>query len=526
MAQLNPFEIKSLLNRMLEQSAEELSVDDIQLLDEQPDKQIIVKLLYKEFYNLKTEEGSVLCFLLERYADREELIKRLWDLLRNNVVASNVKIVALNFLRGLDSNWTIDAEDEILTDDIIDAETAKLLNNAVINPEVQIDFLDFLSSVDDKDRLLLVQSLAEDYSQDALANVLVPVFISAPETDIGKEALNLLGNSKSQLAYHALNTVIDDVSEELKPLVRKNLNLLKLAGIREDNSHEFYVNLLSESKPYRCCATYPDGHGNQALIFSRKNINTKKVQFVAIVINDYTGIRDCFGFNEISEFECDKIIERFYKDEKNIPLSANVLKALIVRGEKISRKNSNWLLPYEYVCWKNLTVDIEPDTQDIKVLLENTFISEQVTLAQVNNLAKEDFMSYWFLDGHYSSEIEAFLEILDTEVLTDNCDFASLVNQYLNMVFYKDEFDIWKERVLLCSYMELNNKHKNTAQTLFNIYHDKTAYTEFLKLILRKSIYEHYFSLKFNTEENQNKFTLKQLDDIISTIEKKWVSNV
>ena len=35
-------------------------------------------------------------------------------------------------------------------------------------------------------------------------------------------------------------------------------------------------------------------------------------------MNDYNGIRDCFGFNDISEFECDKIIERFYKGEKSL----------------------------------------------------------------------------------------------------------------------------------------------------------------------------------------------------------------
>ena len=530
---LNPFEIKAEILNIIEDCKDETDVHQLQQrvarLDNQPDTQTIEKILFKELLHANTSKEKIIRFLLQRYVPKDRLVNQLWSVLKNTMTSSEVKIIVLSYLRELETDWKYEDFSEHLGDDvdIIDNDTKELLETAIVNPEVQIDFLDFLSSVDSKDKILLVKSLADDYKEDALANILVPVFLSAPESELGKIALESLGNSRSQLAYHALNTAYEFLSDTMKPLVKKNLNILKLSGIREDNSKEFYKKILSDSKPYRCCATYPDGHGNQALIFSRKNIKTKRVQFVAVVINDYTGIRDCFGFNDISEFECDKIIERFYKDEKNIPLKPEVLKALILYGENISKeKTSNWLLPYEYVCWKNLMVDIEADTLNIEEYLDNIFEVKPVGQKELEKLNEADFMRYWFLDGHYSSEFEAFLEIVDTECLSSNYDFDKLVDNYTLKVFYDDEYNVWKNRLLVSSYIEYHDNFKDIAEILYSMYHSEEYFEEFLKILLKRSIYEYYFSLKFNTEENQNKFTLKQLDDIIENIENKWVKNV
>jgi hypothetical protein len=524
---LNPFEIKAEILNIIEDCKDE---DDINVLnqrvahiDAQSDKQTIEKILFKELLHATTGNERIIRFLLKRYVPKDRLVSQLWTILRNSMTSSEVKIIVLSYLREIETDWKYEDFTDVVGDDIIDNDTKILLDNAIVNPEVQIDFLDFLSSVNAQDRLLLVNSLSDDYSEDALANILIPVFLSAPESEIGKAALESLGKSRSQLAYHALNTAYYYVSDSLKPIVKKNLNLLKLSGIREDSSLEFYKKILSGSRPYRCCATYPDGCGNQALIFSRKNIQTKKVQFVAVVINDYTGIRDCFGFNEISEFECDKIIERFYKDEKNIPIKPEVLQTLFLHGEEISKENtSNWLLPYEYVCWKNILTDITPETDNIEEFLADKLKPVPVNPDDIIKLSSEDFMEHWFLDPHYSSEFEAFIEIADTEVLTPNYNFDKLIDEYLNKVFYKEEYEIWKKRLKLCAYLELNNDEK-LAQRIYSITFEPKCYDEFLKMILRKSIYEYYFSLKYNTEDNQNKFTIKQLDDIIQSIEKRWV---
>lgn len=510
--QLNPFEIKAVISSLITKNIDDY-VDTVQLLDAQSDKKTIVKILYKELYNLKTEDGTSICFLLERYAEKEELTKRLWELLKNNMVANNVKIVAVNFLRGLQTDWTIDTGDEILNNEILDADTRKLLDNAIINPEIQIDFLDFLTSISSNDKITLINSLGEDYTNDALANILIPVFLSQPDSETGKAALNLLGESKSQLAFHALNSALEFVGDNIKPLVKKNLSILKLAGIREDNSHEFYKQILSESKPYKACATFPDGHGNQALIFTRITPQNK-IRFMAVVVDDYHGIRDCFGFYEISQFECDKIIERFYKNEKEINLTPKALKTILFNAEKISKQNANnWLLPYEYICWKNILNDIEADNRTYEeILADNLSRRTNVNLENVFNM---DFADKWFLNAGYSDEFEA---LISNGNITDET-----ISAEIDKIFYSEEKEIWTNRLLTAAFLELQNNGKDNAEQLYSLYYNEELKQQFFKTILKKSIYEYYVNLKFNTALNNGRYTLAELDKIINRIEEQWV---
>lgn len=533
--ELNPFEIKAEILRIINKycgqtNLYDVSSQDFELLDNGANKTVLSKLLFKELINIKSGHEKIIRYLLERYISKEELTAKLWEILKSNFASSEVKIIILGFLRELETDWKYEDYTSALGDsiDIIDEDTRQMLDTAIINPEVQIDFLDFLHAVDNKDKLLLIQSLADDYEKDALANILIPVFLSQPESDIGKEALNILGNSKSQLAYHALNTSLDFISESIKPLVKKNISILKLSGIREDNSKEFYKEILSSSKPYRCCVTYPDGHGNQAVIFSRTN-SSKRVQFAAVVVNDYNGIRDCFGFNDISEFECDKIIERFYKGEEVLNITAENVKTILVYYEKLSKvKSNNWLLPYEYVCWKNLLADIDYDKNDFETLLSKYFTKDVLKTNEFDNVVSEEFMAHWFLDSEYSPEFEDLLDKLNTNVKQnlESVDFDFLINENTDKIFDDSEKNVWSKRLLICAYLKMLDKKYKSAENICTIYKSKVNFEDLLKYILKKSIYEYYVSLKFNTEENQDRFTLTELNKIISKIEEQWVQNV
>lgn len=524
--ELNPFEIKAEILRLISKYSQyygEYPTADFEALDN-CNRSIIAKILFKELLNLKAGNENIVKLLLERYVDKEELTNQLWAILKNNFATVEAKITVLNFLRDIETDWKYEDYDGYFDDaeEIIDEDTKRLLDKAIVNPEVQIDFLDFLSAVNEKDRLILIKSLAEDYEKDALANILIPVFLSNPDSEIGRETISILGNSKSQLAYHALNTAYEYADEKIKPLIKKNISALKLSGIREDNSEEFYKKLLSDSKPYRCCVTYPDGHGNQALIFSRTN-EQKRVQFVAVVTNDYKGIRDCFGFNDISQFECDKIIERFYKDEESLNIPPKALKKLLVDAEKITDKQSDTRrLPYEYVCWKNLLADIEYEKDDILTILTSKYPPQKAVIEQY------DVMNHWFLDAHYSTEFEEFLANMNAKVKDnlESVDFDRLIDENMNKIFYKDEKEIWRKRLLTCAYLKMLDNKDAQAANILAIYNDDAIFDEILKNILRKSIYEYYFTLKFNTEENDDRFTLNELDAIIEKIESKWVQNV
>ena len=451
------------------------------LLDSQSDKKIICKLLFKEINNSDSDK-NLLKFLLLRYCTAKELSEKLWSIIKNSMTSNQAKIFALDLLRDIDSNWSYDECEQYLDnpDELVDADTKRILDNAIADPEVQIDFLDFLASLSDSDKVTLLKSLGNDYSKDELANMLVPVFMSMSDTEVGKVALDILGNSKSQLAYHALNSSLDFVDEKLVPAVKRNLSILKIAGIREDNSLEFYKKLLKNSKPYKFCITYPDGHGNQAIIVSRTT-SGGNMQFVAIVIDDYHGIKDCFGFNNITRFECNTIIERFYRGQRALDIEPAILKSILINAEKLSKHK----MPYEYVCWRNLLADIEP-----KPLKLNYKIS-QLSQKQFEEILVYDFTDYWFLNSTYSDEFEEFLR----EIETISCEkYDEFIDQNVEKVFYPEENIIWTNRILNCALLKHFAGEEKAAQNLYSLYNDKKLIRELYKNILRKSVYEYYFA--------------------------------
>ena len=527
--QLNPFELKTLILDIIERFS---SITDlatlknlnVEALDAQSDKKTIVKILYKELNNANSKNEYILRILLERYAPKDELSAHLWAMLKNTMVSNETKIVVLNFLRDIDSNWSYEEYGKFIEneDDLLDSDTKLLLKNAIINPEVQIDFLDFLNSLNTNDKTTLIKSLGEDYSEDALANILVPVFLSDPYSEEGKTALDILGDTKSQLAYHALNEALKYAKSDIQPSIKRNLSKLKLAGIREDSTHIFYRELLSDSKPYEFCLTFPDGHGNQALIFTREK-STERIQFAAVVLDDYHGIRDCFGFNDISKFECDKIIERFYQDEEVLKISPEALKTILINAEKLSDK-----FPYEYICWKNLLADIEPETTDIKTFLKTNLPPAEPSIEDIKRLSADEFTKHWFLDYGYSSEFNEMIDFLNAKLQNSDykIDFDDVIALYFDGIFDKTEHAVWSERLIMSAYLKFLTGQTDCANLIYGLYFNETLKKEFFKNIIRKSIYEYYFGLKYNTELNDGKFNLNELDYIIKLIEAKWVQNV
>ena len=78
----------------------------------------------------------------------------------------------------------------------------------------------------------------------------------------------------------------------------------------------------------------------------------------------------------------------------------------------------------------------------------------------------------------------------------------------------------------MSGYLKFLTARKEFAEKIYGLYFDEVLKKEFFKNIIRKSIYEYYFGLKYNTELNDGKFSLNELDYIIKIIEAKWVQNV
>ena len=526
--QLNPFELKTLLTELLQKLN---SVNDIQacladfeVLDTQEDKKTIEKVLFKELVSASTQKIPVICFMLEHFIPKADLVTKFWEVLKNQNLQTETRITILNLLRDLDSDWSYESCEEYIDDasELLDENTKKLLNSAIINPEVQIDFMDFMATIRVQDKIALLNSLAADFSSDALANILIPVFVSDPESAEGKQALKLLADTKSMLGLHILEYMKNFATGELLQEIKRSLSTIKISGMRQDNTKEFYKTILADSIPYKFYSTYPDGHGDVAMIFTRKTQNNK-IRFVATVINIENGIKDCFGFFEISEFEYDKILERFLKNEKATDISPQTFVTILNNAEQISinRNQNRWKLPYEYVCWKALLIDIDYDNQVIGDFVKEQIMPVKVNESSLNELTKMKVSAHWFLNFGYSDEFNEFLSGLK---LGSNID--EYVKNNLEKVFYPEEKQTWLDRLIFSAYLKYSIGKVEDAELIYGISQDEAVFGELLLTILRRSVYEYLMVIKYDKSIDTYGLTHEEIEDKIKYIEAKWVTNV
>lgn len=545
MEQLNKIQLKAEILTViskLQTISDTSKVNEIlEVLEGQENKKQILDLLMREFVKTTEDKAFIISFLMLRLTEKEQLENALWTSLKSPTVSDYNKALILNLLKDMGNRVDYNEIDEYFDspEEIIDTETKELLHTAIMNPEAQIDFLDFLEALPYEDKLTLVESLGEDYSEDALANILVPVFLHDPTARIAKVALEILGKSKSQLALHALEEAIEYVEEDLIPPIKRNISTLKLSGVRQDNALDFYKEVLSDSRPYECYTSYPDGHGNQALIFSRDR-EDETIQFLAVVINDKWGVIDSFGFNQITKEEFEKIVERFYGNDDSVYINQTVLKSLLQNAENIIHRNGE-IVSYEYICWKTITSDIPVEPVPMEFIMEDKFKKEPLSDCDFDKICLSDIAQKWFLDTDFSDEFSEFMTKINDNYKSGKFDqdLDKEIEENLETIIPKKDTKRWSRRILTSAYLKYLANEKAEAQRLYSLYFDEKAMQKMFVNIVRKSIYEYYMGLKFRAIDLENtanifsrnkcstkkEFELDDIEKIITEIENKWVAD-
>lgn len=63
-----------------------------------------------------------------------------------------------------------------------------------------------------------------------------------------------------------------------------------------------------------------------------------------------------------------------------LKITPEALKAILLNAEKLSDK-----FPYEYICWKNLLADTEPESIDIKAILNKNLSPAEISETDLEN---------------------------------------------------------------------------------------------------------------------------------------------
>ena len=231
--------------------------------------------------------------------------------------------------------------------------------------------------------------------------------------------------------------------------------------------------------------------------------------------------------DEISKYN-QEMIKQKYQEKYEIP--ASVVKHLLNKAVEISYDNND-LLPYEYICWESILLDIEAEKPDIK--LDKRELSQK----DIDKLSLNEYTQNWFFDEIVSEDFGSFVEKL-SKTLKENkydIDLDKFVADNFDMVFTTKELTYQLVSFNIAAYLRYIKGDKDLAQILYSL----GSNYAFLSNILRKSIYEYYVGKRYILKNKRNAsnmfeaklqpknddFELLQLDMIISMVEAKWVNN-
>lgn len=497
---------------------------------------------------LKEIDGSIVYFdgvlsILVINLAKDVLEKCVFTFLEKSDVKDEKKLFLINLLTqagiGIDPNLIhlyVKNPDEA-----IDLETEKFLKMAEVNPEAQIDFLDFYFGINENDRNVLLESIIRDYSGDLLANILAPLIYSIKDKTGLEMCIDGMLKSRSYLAYAPLEWLIKTSNDvQIISLSKKTKNELKIAGLRKEiTTFEYYKELFKTSKPLGFYVSSIDGSSNFSLVFAREYENGAISTFFTVLNLKY-GPLASFGFSNISKSEYEKVLNRFFKDTDKIslPLSfgKTLLDTLVDAGIK-NRAN----IPYEFFCWRQLTYDIE-SSNDFNA--DNLVQYMEKNLTALDETKEEDFRrainseygARWFFsysDGKYP-EFSTLVNEICALKEDEYEKFSNITEVFLEKTKKSAIFLELKERFIFEAYFLKHLGFENLSSLFYSIYLDDRMLIKFYKFSIQKSLYEFFLSLNEakNTDFDENIFTkkkkIKHFDfnskKMLELIETKWIN--
>ncbi|HSA06670.1 MAG TPA: hypothetical protein P5556_05790 [Candidatus Gastranaerophilales bacterium] len=529
--ELSKFQIKAEITLILQKltSLDEMSKEQqlkyLAKLFSIKDNAYVVEVLAKELSRVDYKKGQIICLFLQELANLEQLSETLWGYIKSPASSDELRDLSGIILKNLGDNTDPEEFLNYLENPkaIVDKETKKLLEIASVNPEAQIDFLDFLFSLPQSEQFNLINSLKEDYSCEALVNVLVPAFESRVVQHMDEILIEILGETKSIKAGYVLKEFVSySKDEKMNKKAKISLNKLKLSGLNLENIEQTQLKdeITEISDPYEFHTNLPDGLGNQGIIASRERKNGD-IFMMNTVINDVHGILDCFGFYGISKNDFRRVVEKFQEKSTGIPISPEYCKYIIEKAEKTNKAN-NLCLPYEYTSWKCILSDIKPFDSKTFDNLANEWVDEKL-VDDGHLLYKFPDFNHWFFEEDDHCLIKPCIEKIKDALMEKKAfylknpakleDFLNAeLNNIISDVFSPDIRQIYKSRLQSIAFLlnidELQHFRNIAASLAWLIDPEKNldiSKNLFFREIIKKTIIEGLLRYQHNlyNEEKQ-----------------------
>lgn len=539
MPQLSKLQIRAkVLSAISEiKTIQDLNVDNlnffVDFFSDIDDKKSLFDIFIKEYLKLNEKEYSFCSCILKEIIPADYMENKIFEFLKSSAYSDELKYKLVQLLRIIGTENSIEAIPQYFNNpqEILDKETKKLLSMAMYNPETMLDFLDFIYSVSNSDKKLLLDSLLADYKGDELANIIYPVLYSDFDKDIKLFVIEILISTKSSIGLGAINYLLKTSDDkDISNSCRLALKKLKLAGASDEKETVCIKEIIKDSTPLNAYSTIPDGAGNQAIIITREH-DCGSIIFAAFVVNDKAGIIDCFGFYNISQNEINRIITKFYKSEGKYQVPIEYAKYQLSKAENITTELKK-TFPYEFICWNTYTKDISSIEFDFK----NECTGYKATKEEIIDILTEDYTFRWYIKNEDSPKLKNLFDEIYNSELTDISVINNKIKENVNSVFDTAEEKIWINRINQLAYILSINNKKKEAEKFATIVNDKNILELFKAIIIQRSIVNNLVAVKENQKDNLIKtnifkhkatidspYNIKQIDTVLDFLKRNWI---
>ncbi len=459
------------------------------------DFEFIARILIKEADIKNPKSASAFLYMAENLAP-ESFQGLILNELNSNKTTDSRKMFFLNVLSGFGVKFRTEDIGGYLKnpDEAINNETSRFLECAKIDPEAQIDFLDFYFASDISDRRELVDSVTGDFEGDRLINILSPLVLSAEDSETVNYCLEIMEKEKSLISVKPL-TYLSSLKPDSKiqKKASKILRKMSLSGFyTEEKLYDFYCELLSDYEPPEVQISLPDGNSNFSVVISRKTKGGACFLLFAAV-NIELGPFSCFGFSSLTESDSDNIIRRFFSSCERFFVPASEIKTILT-SLTLKRISLRKIVPYEYFCWERLIDDVMPDKRDIREIL-----TEDVKKVEINDfkhkiIFNSPFVENWFY--RYSKSAPYFTSLVDEILKLNKFNISKIEDLIIEASKNKELKSNIEKRICYLVYCFKSGGHKDLAGAFYSLLYDEKEFNLFVVEILKRSVYEYALLLK------------------------------
>ncbi|MBR5303692.1 MAG: hypothetical protein IKU37_02570 [Candidatus Gastranaerophilales bacterium] len=500
-------------------------IDYIATID---DKAFIFKTLLNEITSTKSIYSDI-CSIIIFEAIENELFKELSvKLLQNEKISDDKKILIMSLMKqkGLDFEYHdivdyIDNPEDLAHNGIKD-----FLKNALTEPEVQLDLLDFYLNIPQEEKIDFLENLESEFDGDNLANafsILAHLKLDNTEFDF---IFNALLNSSSPYALSGLNQALENKTFNTKTKAKLKRVIKKISQENPD----FLVDFLTKNSTiYKSQISFVDGRSDFSMIFSRKK-EDELIDTLLLTINTTKGITSCMGFNSIDTFNYQSIIKRLFSDSIPIDINPIALKSLFIHYTNKTKSN-NLELPYELIVWKNLLNDVRSINFDVSEFINSKLEIIKLTQEKVKKFITSKVTETWFYSYGENCFVDEIIDKIELEHCTDLDTINEWVDASIEKNFLPDQnyMSQLKSRLLLQSYVASLANLKITSACAYSLCFKNPYIKMLISSFIDKSIYYTFMS-KLQQLEKKNifrkipptKLAKDEVQILMAQLEEKW----